>query len=77
VIAPVSDFHAGENNLPGMTAGFGKVFVGDPSNNEIHQIDLESFETELTWSLETTPNRLLLMGESTLGESSEDSHDHN
>lgn len=77
VITPVTDFHAGENNLPGMTAGLGKVFIGDPSTNKIHQIDLETFQTELTWNLGTSPNRLLLMGESTLSESSSDSHDHN
>jgi hypothetical protein len=76
LITPVTDFHAGENNLPGMTAGFGKVFVGNPSNNAIHQIDLKSFKEELSWSLSAKPNRLLLMGESTLGESSGHDHDH-
>jgi hypothetical protein len=76
LITPVTDFHAGENNLPGMTAGLGKVFVGDPSTNAIHQIDLKSLKEELSWSLGTKPNRLLLMGESTLGESSSQSHDH-
>ena len=76
VINPITDFHAGENNLPGLTAGLGKVFIGDPSNNEVHQIDLDSFKKELTWSLDTAPNRLLLMGESTLGEASDHDHDH-
>jgi len=52
------------------------VFIGDPSNNEVHQIDLDSFKKELTWSLDTAPNRLLLMGESTLGEASDHDHDH-
>ena len=76
VISPVTDFHEGENNLPGMSAGLGKVFVGDATTNEVHQIDLESFQVELTWNLGTTPNRLLLMGESTLSEGHDDDHDH-
>ena len=76
LITPVTDFHAGENNLPGMTAGLGKIFVGDPSTNAVHQIDLKTLQVELNWSLGTKPNRLLLMGESTLGESSTQSHDH-
>jgi hypothetical protein len=76
VISPITDFHAGENNLPGMSAGLGKVFIGDPSSNEVHQIDLETFQAELTWNLSMTPNRLLLMGESTMSEGSGTTHDH-
>lgn len=79
LISPVEDFHEGENNLPGMSAGFGKVFVGDPASSQLHQIDLESFSVELTWNLETTPNRILVMGESTMSEDEhgdEDDHDH-
>jgi hypothetical protein len=76
VIAPMTDFHEGENNYPGMTVGFGKVFIGDPASNEVHQIDLKSFGLEQTWSLGTKPNRLQLMGESTLSEGSSHSHSH-
>ena len=76
LITPVTDFHVGENNLPGMTAGLGKVFVGDPSTNSIHQIGLKSFQVELSWKLSIKPNRLLLMGESTLSEGSNAAHDH-
>lgn len=75
VVTSVDDFHEGEGNLPGLAAGLGKVYVGDPSTNEIHQIDLETTTVELTWSSSINPDRLLFLGESTLGESDDD-HDH-
>lgn len=75
VTAAVTDFHAGEGNYPGLSSGLGKVYVGNPSTNQIHQIDLTSYTTELTWSVDQKPNQLLLLGQSTLSTSTE-SHDH-
>jgi len=75
VIPAVTDFHEGEGNLPGLTAGLGKAYVGDPSTNQIHQIDLSSYAVELTWVGELSPNELLFLGESSHAEGAE-GHDH-
>jgi len=75
VVASVEDFHEGEGNFPGLTAGLGKVYVGDPSRHLIHQIDLSTLSIELTWSSDLSPNRLLLLGESSRAEGESD-HDH-
>lgn len=75
VIPAVTDFHEGEGNLPGLTSGLGKVYIGDPSSNEIHQIDLINYSIELTWVSDLSPNALLFLGESSQAEGAE-GHDH-
>lgn len=72
----LSDFHAGEGNYPGLAAGLNKAYIGDPSNNYIHQFNLTTFQTELTWVVSNKPNELLFLGESTLSESSSSTHSH-
>ncbi len=76
VITPITDFHVGEGNFPGLATGNNKAFIGDPKTNAITQIDLNSFTVELSWSVSSKPNHILYLGESSKVSHSISAHSH-
>jgi hypothetical protein len=68
VVSPITDFHSGEGNYPGLAAGLGKVYIGDPTKKLVTQMDLRTHHIDFTWQVTQAPNQLLFLGESTLAE---------
>lgn len=77
LFSAITDFHEGEGNLPGLTAGLDKIYIGDPSTQQVHQLDIDTLEVELTWNVGRKPNRLALLGASRkVTSTTSDTHDH-
>ena len=62
-VASVTTEHSHDQALPpGLAVGLGKIFVGDTQRNLVHQLDLKTLKSELTWKVDSHPERLALLG---------------
>lgn len=76
VIGPVSNHENHGQYHPAVTAGMGRVFIADPANDRIVELDLQTLEVHRTFHVHGTPTKLALLGVKDAGHDHDHDSDH-